>query len=154
MPISDAAVELLLTRWRDDVLIYLLTITHPQLETVRWARNNLSITSRGDTFSPAPFDLKLPPDNEQLPDMVITIPNVQRKIGRRILLINHGMTANLEAVFASAPDDVWKSILSMELHNVSFDTHMLTGTLSHRRVTHEPFPNRRVIPNKFFAYYR
>lgn len=154
MPISSAAVELLLTRWRDDVLIYLLTITHPQLPTVRFARNNESIVSRGETFSPAPFDLRLPPDNDQLPDMLITIPNVNRLIGRQILQINKGMNANLEAVFASAPDDVWKSLLQLELHNVSFNALSLNGTLSHRRVTNEPFPNRRVIPSKFFAFYR
>lgn len=154
MPISANAIELLLTRWRDDVLIYLLTITHPQLPTVRWARNNESITSRGQIFTPAPFDLQLPTDNEELPSMVITLPNVRRTIGRQILAINQGMTANLEAVFASAPNDVWKSLQQMELHDVTFDGIMLSGTLSHRRVTHEPFPNRRVIPTKFFAYYR
>lgn len=154
MPISDNAIELLLTRWRDDVLIYLLTITHPSLPVVRWARNNEEIESRGETFQPAPFDLQLPPDNEELPSMIVTLPNVNRSIGRRILQIQNGMTANLEAVFASAPDDVWKALRQMELHDVTFDGIMLNGTLSHRRVQHEPFPNRRVIPSKFFAYYR
>lgn len=154
MPLSANAIELLLTRWRDDVAIYLLTITHPSLPTARFARNNEAIISRGETFSAAPFDLQLPEDNEQLPSLTLVIPNVNRRVGREILAINQGMNANIEAVFASDPDDIWKSILDLELHDVTFDGIALQGTLSHRRVTHEPFPNRRVIPNKFFAFFR
>lgn len=152
--ISANATRLLLTRWRDDSLIYLLTITHPMLPVVRLARNNEAIISRGEIFSPAPFDLKLGNDNEELPSLNLTVPNVDREIGRNLLAIQTGMEVAIEAIFASDPDDVWKRFARLELHDVTFGALTLEGTISHRRVTHEPFPNRRVIPNKFFAYYR
>jgi hypothetical protein len=156
MPVnpSAAAVELLLTRWRDDVLIYLLTVTHPALPTIRLARNNQNIISRGETFTAAPFDLKLGNDNDEFPSLSITLPNVDREIGRSLLAIQSGMEVAIEAVFASDPDDVWKRYARLELHDVTFGALVLQGTISHRRINHEPFPNRRIIPNKFFAYYR
>lgn len=151
---SAAAIQALLTRYSSDELIFLITITHPMLPTVRLARNNVAITSRGEVYSPAPFDLTLADDTEELPALTLTVPNVDREIGRSILSITTGMEVAIEAVFASDPDDVWKRYARLELHDVTFGAIVLQGTISHRRVNHEPFPNRRIIPDKFFAYYR
>lgn len=154
MPISSAALERLLTRWDGDELLYLMTVTHPRLETIRLARNNVDVISRGETYRAAPFDLRLATDNEELPTLSVTIPNVDRAIGRSLMQIDTGMEVAIEAVFGSNPDDVFKRYARLELYDVTFDPILVQGTISHRRITHEPFPNRRVIPNKFFAYYR
>jgi hypothetical protein len=154
LDISAANTAKLLTRWRDDTLLFLLTITHPMIPTIRLARNNESIISRGETYTPAPFELQLTNDVEELPQMSITIPNVNRQIGRAMLAIRYGMEASIDVVFASDPDDIWKRYARLELHDITFQALNLQGTLSHRRVNHEPFPNRRIIPSKFFAFYR
>lgn len=153
-PVSNGYIASLLRRYSCDPLIFLITLTHPKLDTIRLARNNEPVTSRGQVFSPAPFDIKLADETDELSNLSLTIPNVDRRIGRAMLEIETGMEAAIEAVFASNPDDVFKRYARLELHDVSFDPILLQGTLSHRRITHEPFPNRRVIPNKFFAYYR
>jgi hypothetical protein len=152
---SPAALESLLTRSSGDAVIWLLTLFHPQFGTVRFARNTVNITSRGTEFLRAPFDVGFVTDNDDLPTVQLTVLNVDREIGRAIMRVNTPLIeANLEAVLASDFDDVIRRAARLQLHAVSFNQNVVTGTLSHKRLNAEPYPNKRIIPSKFPGYYR
>lgn len=152
---SPAAVTSLLTRWSSDPLIWLLTLFHPQLETVHFARNSVAVTSRSTVFTAAPFDVAFATDNDELPIMEITVLNVDREIGRSLLRVTAPpIEANVEGVLMSNPDEVIRRAARFELHDVTFNQHIVSGTLTHRRITNEPYPNIRIIPNRFPGYFR
>jgi hypothetical protein len=152
---TAAAIQSLLTRWSGDPLIWLLTIFHPQLDTILVARNSVGVTSRGGFYSAAPFDIAFVTDNDELPSMNLTVLNVDREIGRALLRVTSpAIECNVEAVLASNLDEVVRRAARFELHGVQFNQHIVSGTLSHKRLTSEPYPNKRVIPSKFPGYFR
>jgi hypothetical protein len=154
--ISSAALAALLTREDDDPLILLLTITHPQIDTIWLARNVVgkNITSRGTTFTAAPIAVQLATDTDDQPTMRITIPNVDRAIGLALLASSGPLTVAVEAVLASNPDDVIRRYARFELVDLQFDALAVSGELRQARLTSEPYPNVRVTPNKFPAFFR
>lgn len=155
MPMSAAALTSLLSRESDDAVIYLATLTHPELETVRLARNvtGVNITSRGQVFTAVPFDLQLPQDDEEAPRMRFVFPNVDRAIGQALLQVNTPISVAVEVLLDSNLDEVLLRFARFEMQNISFDSISVQGELTQLALASEPF-GIRVTPNRFPALFR
>jgi hypothetical protein len=157
MPLTDAQIVNLLQRNSGDPILYLVTITHPQLDTIRLVRDvkGKNCISRGTEFTAAYVFSQLATDSEDLPVMAISIPNVDRSIGNALSFIRGGPPkVTIECAFASDCDTPFRRYAHFEMTNVRYDPMILTADCRQMRLDAEPFPSRRVIPSNFFGIYR
>ncbi len=68
--LSAAALAALYAEESGETLIILLTLTHPTWPTpIRVTSDSVDTSSRGLTFTAFPFDITLPNDDDQQPDL-------------------------------------------------------------------------------------
>jgi hypothetical protein len=157
MPLTDAQIVNLLQRNSADPILYLVTITHPQLDTVRLVRNvtGKNCISRGTEFTAAYVFSQLATDNEDLPVMSISIPNVDRSIGNALRMVRGAPPkVAIEVAFDSDCDHPFRRYAHFEMTNVRYDPMVLTAECRQMRIDAEPYPKHRVIPSNFFGIYR
>lgn len=157
MALTSAQITELLKRRSGDPVLYLITIWHPEIDTIRLARNikGRSITSRGTLFTASYVMARLAPDTEELPAMEITIPNVDREIGITLKAIKgDAPRCTLECCLASDPDVPFRRYAHFRMVNVKTDALAVTASLQQIPLENEPYPNRRVVPGYFYSIYR
>jgi hypothetical protein len=95
-----------------DALLYLLTITHADLEeTLRYVRDFQPLISRGNSFTAFPFDVTPPGSGEGgARPASISISAVGQEIPAALRSINTPAVALIELVLASDPDTVVDSL--------------------------------------------
>lgn len=132
----------------DEAVIPLLTISHSSLgEPLRFARNGVDVTSRGNIYLAYPFDIDLPPqDSEKPPRSRLTIDNVDRQIVETIRQIVGPPTVTLEVVLASDPDVVESGPYPFILRNVDYDIGSVSGELTFVEVLTRRFPKGTFSP--------
>lgn len=155
MPLDTAAArEQAIAQHNDDPFLVLLTIEHESIETLRVARNNENIVSRGNTFYAYPFDPEQPGDSEESPQARITIANVNRVVGHALERCATAPSCTFEIVLASDPDHVERAWAGMTFTNAAWDAFRLTVTLAYLGFSDEPFPKKRVTPIRFPGLYK
>lgn len=129
----------------------LLTLSHPGMaEPLRVAGSDAPVFSRGDEFTPYPFQLTLPDDAErQSPEARLVIDNVDRQIMGALRNLAAAPQVTIEIVRLAAPDVVEARFDAFRLGQVSYDSHMIEGILSLEDFTAEPFPAGSFAPGHF-----
>jgi uncharacterized protein DUF1833 len=91
-----------------EVLLDLLTITHPSLPNpLRFVNNPTNVTSRGFTYVASTFQAQAPSQVEEgEPTAAIEIQNIDRAVEQSLAGLTGEPTFTLEVVLASAPDTV------------------------------------------------
>lgn len=70
----------------DDPTLLLVTITHPNFETVRLVNNTEDFVSRGETYKASWFEVDWVNDDGEMPRCSLSVPNVvPAEIGQRYL---------------------------------------------------------------------
>lgn len=115
----------------DDPWLDLLTVSHPDLpDPLRWVRDKVGVTSRGEVFTPFPFDVTPPGEGEDGPTAArITIDNVDKRMVELMRALATPPTLLIETVLRSAPDDVEMEFPPFELRVVTGDRMQLQGEL-------------------------
>lgn len=148
--LSANAVRELLKQNSGEVFLVLLTFTHPSMTTVRLVNNTVNLVSRGQTYIGFPFDLSLPSDlSEQLPEVQLSISNVDRRLIDELRAIESPMTVTLEVVTATAPDTVEVGPYVFDMTTVSYDAERVSATLGYEPILNEPFPAASFTPQLF-----
>lgn len=134
-----------------EVILPLLTVTHASMSTLRFVRNQTSITSRGNTYVPYPFDALLPDDTDEGEMRVqITIDAIDRQIIIAIRSLTTPPGILLELIRAADPDTVEMSVPDCLLRSVEYDAQVITGQLGFQEdIRNEPFPQHTFTPNLF-----
>jgi hypothetical protein len=128
----------------------LLTFTLPGRDPLRIVNNTEDVMSRGNTFIASGFEFILPNDDgESMPQVKLTIPNVDRNIIEWIRGFPTAPTLMLEIVLSNAPNVVERSIDWMRLSNVTYDALQITGTLIVEDVLSAGFPSESYSPVRF-----
>jgi hypothetical protein len=152
--LSAAALAAMFAQETDAVFLVLLTLTHPDITTLRVVNNTQDVTSRGNVYVAFPFDAKLPTDiAEQLGTVQLTISNVDRRIIDEIRTIEGPMTATFEVVTASAPDTVEVGPLTFDAIECDYTVDSITATLAYEPILNEPFPAGTFNPQDFPAMF-
>lgn len=138
----------------DEVFLYLLTITHPDLDgPLRFVANSEDIVSRGETYTAFPFTINFPGGgDDQVPSAQVSISPVSDPANPDtdivLILRNLGSAPklSLETVLASQPDIVEQSALDLTLTTVDFESQTISGTLSYEDILNEPYPGDSYNP--------
>jgi len=147
---SDRAVEQAIAQHADEAFLVLLTISHDTLkEPFRFVRNRTRVVSRGNEFLASHFEIELPGDSDEVPKAVITVANVDRRIGQTLQSLVTPPKCLIELVLSSTPDIVERAWDQFELLEVTWDAFTVQGTLTRRTYWDEPWPFIRVTPARF-----
>lgn len=124
----------------DDAFLVLLTLTDVKSGRQAFVANNLEdVVSRGTTFQAYPFAIKLPGQLEDRNTSAqLVIDNVDQRITRYIRSSLEPPHVKIEAIFASDPDLVERSIDYLRLVQVSADARQVSGYLEARDFLNGP----------------
>lgn len=147
---TPAAVAALLAQNSDEVWLVLLTISHPQMSTVRVVNNTESIVSRGDAYEAFPFEIALPSDvADRLSAVQLRISNVDRRFVEAVRSLPTMPRVKLEVIAASRPDDVEVGPFEFEMSTANYDVDRIEATLTYEPVMHLAFPVGTFNPQQF-----
>lgn len=131
--ISATAMRELFAQETDEVVLMCLTFTHPSfVEPYRLVTNTEPIQRAIGEYMPFAFALNLPPEqDDQVPQLQITIDNVDNSILKGIRNLPPGERVNvaMEVILASAPDDPEIGPIDFKILTIDFDQSQITGTL-------------------------
>lgn len=139
-----------------EVILVLLTLSHPDIFTQRFVNNNANIVSRGETYVAYPFDITLPDDRDDEAVRVrLSIDNVDRSLVLAVRSINsRPPTFTIEVIRAAAPDVVEVGPFRCSLHNAEWDQFVVSGELAYEDTQNEPFPRFKYTPDRFPGLFR
>jgi Domain of unknown function (DUF1833) len=131
----------------DEVLVILLTLSHPDFPTpLRICNDSKIVTSGGEDFLPLPFLITMPDDSaDQVPQVNVTLDAVDRTLINAIRSISDAPSLLMEFVLASSPDMIeagWDFIM----RDIAYDAFTITAVLSYEQILDEPFPGDQVTP--------
>lgn len=153
--------EALFNQESGEVPIFLLTITHPDLDdpiylttdaTERLGTDPLTYgtVSRGITFLYAGIDVTIPDEQDKSPPASkLTIANVTRDLVPLARSVNSPPSVKIEAVLASAPDDVEMNWPALDMSNLTYDAAALQFDLTMDALVTEPYPSGTFSPAYF-----
>jgi hypothetical protein len=148
-----------------EVVIFLLTITHPQLPdpillstdpTSRLTTDPLTYgtVSRGNTFLYAGIDISLPNEQDRsAPACQLVISNVNNEIIPLARSVQTPASVKIEAVLLSDLDTVEMSFPALDMSNLTYDAASLTFDLTMDALATEPFPAGNFDPASFPALF-
>lgn len=152
MPVilSAAAVEGLLKKESADPLLIFTRITHPTIEPVFLVRNypRKNITHLGDEYISVPLDVTLTTDIDEIPKAALVVPNVDRRIGKGLLLLSGQDPAEVSfnVALASNPDDIIRRFARLQMINASINPIAVSADLMHKNLSVEPWPKQACTP--------
>lgn len=155
--------EALFAQESGEVVIFLLTITHPSLDepiylstdpTERFSDVPLMYRtqSRGIDFLYAGIDITLPDEKDRSPPASkLTIANISRDLIPLARSVNSPPSVKIEAVLASALDDVEMTWPALDMSNLQYDASALVFDLTMDALLTEPYPYGTFSPAAFPA---
>lgn len=156
MAYSDRFKVAVLSQETDEVILWLLTLTHPESKTVFRLVNNLDdITSRGQKFTALPFKFALPDDDgSSLPQVTIVVDNVGRELMDMIREYSSGLEIKSEIILAAAPDNVEFTIDGLVVRSVSYNAATVTLNAQVEDLLNQRFPADDFLPRSFSGMFR
>lgn len=154
--ISARARAALYRQETDEVLLCLVTISHPDLpQTIRFVNNTVDIVSRGETYIAYPFQVELPDEDPEHPPAVeISIDAIRPEDPDLdpvaiVRSLTTAPTFTFEVVLASTPNQVEITAGEIDLLSVDYDAMTLTGRLEYANTLSRPFASHSLSPSYF-----
>ena len=130
--VSINAMRAMFAQETGEVFLVCLTITHPDITTLRLVNNTQVVVRTAGTYQPYPMQLSLPAQrDDQLPQVDIVIDNVDREVLRQIRLLAGVPQVTMEVIMASSPDTVEAGPFDFALKSATYDVLAITGTLGY-----------------------
>ena len=149
--ISQVFANAMMQANTDEILLYLITVEHSSFpSTLRYVRHHTSVTSGGNTFQAAGFDISLPEDDsERVGVLRILFDNTDRSIVDQLEEISGpAPTLKLELALEDSPgvagstelvfEGAWRS-MNYSLRSVEVDVELLPD------ISGKIYPSHRYI---------
>lgn len=150
--LSSAAKADLYSPNGSGVYLVLLTITHPDITTIRLVNDRQGLVSGGDTYTPLAFTARLPPDSaEGNPSAVLILDNVDQSIVAAARSITTPASVTIEVVRQSAPDTILVTYSDLRLTGAKITATSIEFDLSADPVVDESYPGLDFTPLSFPA---
>lgn len=145
---SNTAYQAINAPSTGEIFLVLLTLSHALLPSSLYFVNNYAnVVSNGITYIAWPFDIPLPElGGDALPQLTLTIDNVDRSIADSIKAITTPIDVTLQWVLASSPNVIEGGPLYFRLRGVEIDMTTIQGTLMFEDLLNEPFPYETYVP--------
>ncbi|PTM92859.1 DUF1833 family protein [Mycoplana dimorpha] len=159
--VSPAFLNAIHAQESDEVVICLLTVSHPELAqpiflssdpTMRLSDSPLiyATRSRGENYLFLPFEFTLPDDKSDSPPRVqLTIDNTDRQLVMLLRSFATPASIKLEIVLVSSPDTVEMELPALQLANVTIGEQQVTADLVADALINEPYPAGQFTPGTF-----
>ena len=135
--------------------LFLLTFSSKGNPDLNLVNNNLPITSNGVEYQPFPFRLQLPEDTgDRLPVVKLQIDNISGEIVQLIRAMQEPPTVKVSLITSAYPDIIEKSLDSMRLNSVGYDSITIQGELSIINVLSVKFPSEDYSPINYPGMFR
>ena len=133
-----------------DVAFWFLLTIKAKSDTIRVVNNWEEVVSRGDTFMPYAFSLALPADTgEALPELLLTIDNVDRALVKAIRELLEPPEITFEMVLSSSPDTVETTIDFLRADFVSYDAMAIQMRLRPNNIMGRQWPHSKYTPGRY-----
>lgn len=138
-----------------EAAIPLIEISHPQIETYRFARNTVDIVAiGGQTYHAAIFDFDVISDNGRNARAQLSFPNVDPEIGKVIKSLVGPARVTIMVINHVHPDEwIYRAAL-LKLKAVSIDPLTITGDLVRADESAETCGTVLVSPERMPALFR
>jgi hypothetical protein len=145
----------------DEVIICLLTITHPDLDAPIYLSSDPTVRisdvplvyateSRGNDYLFLPFEFTLPDDKSDSPPRVLlTMDNVERTLVSILRSVSTPADVLMEIILASSPDDIELDLPPLQLGTVNIGEQQISVELVADGLINEPFPAGLFTPGAF-----
>jgi hypothetical protein len=151
--LPTALVEAVNAPTSNILILWLMTISHADVDTLRIVNNTEAVTSNGNTFLSFPFSVVYPPDDpESSPVFKITVANVAREvvsIARSIAGQRTLAKCKLELVEYADPDTILETHDNFDVRNISYNRDVLSFDAAPRLFFQKSFPKGRMLPSNF-----
>jgi len=159
--LSSGFLSALYEQESDEVVVCLLTVTHPDLETpIRLSSDPTArisdepliyaTYSRADEYLYMPFDFTLPDDKSDSPPRVqLSLDNTERSLVAVLRSFSTPASITVELVLASDPDAVEIELPSLQLSDVTLEEGRIAATLVADPLINEPHPAGQFTPGTF-----
>lgn len=150
MTLSSAAIRAMMAQDTNEAALVVCDFDHPSLaQTVRLVRNHTAITRNGFVYSPFAFELDLPSENDDLPQVQFVFDNIEREIVDALRACPSPITVTVAVVLASSPDYTESGPYVMTMVQAEYDASEVRGTLAFEDVLNEPYPGVSIVPANF-----
>ncbi len=113
-----------------DPFLMLLTLTHPDITTIRLVNNTVNITSRSQVFTAFPFTVTLPADDGEVArEVSIEFDNVSLDLIDEIRTVTTPIEVKLEMVLSSLPNAVQISLEELQIQNITYNSSRISARL-------------------------
>lgn len=133
--------------------LVLLTATHSSFSPLRVVNNSEAVTSNGLIYSPFPFAVILPPDQEDLNIAArITVFDAEREVIDNLRLVagsRERISVSLEVISALQPNDILQTVSNLEVENVTYQTGAINLEAKINTLLTEGYPRDSFTPNSF-----
>lgn len=147
--VSINAMRAMFAQETGEVFLVCLTITHPDITTLRLVNNAAAVARSAGTYQPYPMQLMLPAQrDDQLPQVDIVIDNVDREVLRQIRTLSGVPKVTMEVILASSPDTVEAGPFDFVLKHAGYDVLAITGTLGYEDdILNQQVPSMQYTPS-------
>lgn len=123
----------------NEVWLVLLTITHPDITTLRFVNNTDNIVSNSQTFTAFPFEVILPSqDADNIPRASLRIDNIDRSIVAALRSLTSPPIVQFDVILASSPNTIEATFPGMKLMNATYTAATIEGELGPELLYTEP----------------
>lgn len=137
----------------DALFLFLLTIEHEAIDTVRIVNNTEAVVSDGVTFEAFPFAVILPPDDEDAPPVFqVSVANITLEVTetvRRIAGLDDTATATVALVEFSDPDTVLAQWSDFDVTEPRYTSETVSFFLAPRIFLTQEIPGDAMTPARF-----
>ena len=141
----------------NDPFLILVTFTHSSFASpIRLVKNSNAIVSRGNTFTPYPFQIVLPTDDgEKLRQVTLTMDNVSLELidEFRSVTGSDPIGVKVEMILASIPNEVQYSLEELKVVAVQYTRDTIQATLGLDDFLNTEIPSERYTPTNFRGLY-
>jgi len=151
MKLSPNATEAVLAPETDKVFLHLLTIETSGGVMLRFVDNNQHVTSRGNEFIAAAFNIILPEQTDDAPKPCrLAIDNTDLAIYSEIKkAVHQDITVSVCVIIAETPDVYERGPLKYKLRNVRANKETIEGELYDFYLSDRKFPKDTYSPEDF-----
>ena len=149
--LSPEATEAVLAPETEKVFLHLLTIETSGGAVLRFVNNNQNVTSRGNEYSAAGFDIILPEQTDNAPRPCrLAIDNTDTVIFQAIKqAVGQDVSATVCVIMADAPDVYERGPLKYRMRNVRASKETIEGEVYDFYLLDRKFPRGTYSPEDF-----
>lgn len=162
MSVSDAFKQAAYAQETDEVFVVLVTLDSDELEEpirlssdpttalIELGDDIYGTVSNGDSFVFVPFDIYLPRDDKSgTVSAKMSIENIDRRIIETARSVTKPVSAKIQCILASDPDNIEIQFDNFQLSNLKYDVMTVEGDLTLNYWGLEPFPSHCFTPANF-----